>query len=124
MPRLAMRRRYDGCSAENRLIFDSSSTAFSGGIVERAGIAACSDTASAAAIGTPPTEDASVSSNSGSTSSSDPPSGWLGGSLMCRLLPEEALGVDGGHAAGAGRGHRLPVDVVGDVAAREHAGDL
>src|SRR4051812_39454875 len=27
-----MRRRYVGCSAENRLIFDSSSTAFSGGI--------------------------------------------------------------------------------------------
>ena len=37
---------------------------------------------------------------------------------------EEALGVDGGHAAGAGRGDRLAVDVVGDVAAREHAGDL
>ncbi len=39
-------------------------------------------------------------------------------------LPEEALGVDGGHAAGAGGGDRLAVDVVGDVAAGEDARDL
>src|ERR1041384_2972887 len=40
------------------------------------------------------------------------------------LVGEEAFGVDGGHAAGAGGGDRLTVDVVGDVAAGEHARDL
>src|SRR4051812_7641294 len=35
---------------------------------------------------------------------------------------DEALGVDGGHAAGAGRGHRLAVGRIGGVACREDAG--
>ena len=34
-----------------------------------------------------------------------------------------AVGVERGHAAGAGRGDRLAIDVVGDVAGGEHAGD-
>src|SRR5690606_69710 len=36
---------------------------------------------------------------------------------------EVAFGVQGGHAARAGRGHRLAVDGVGDVAGGEHALD-
>ena len=34
------------------------------------------------------------------------------------------LGVDGGHAAGTGRGNRLAVDVVLHIAASEDAGDV
>src|SRR3546814_3168780 len=37
------------------------------------------------------------------------------------LLFEETLGVECSHAAGPGRGHRLPVDLVLHVAAGEHA---
>ena len=40
------------------------------------------------------------------------------------LLGEEALGVERGHAAGPGRGDRLPVDVVLHVAGGEHARDV
>ena len=36
---------------------------------------------------------------------------------------EERLGVERGHAAGARRRDRLAIDVVGDVAGREHARD-
>ena len=36
------------------------------------------------------------------------------------LMRKKPLGVDGGHAARARGGHRLPVDVVGHIAAREH----
>src|SRR5688500_17342107 len=37
-------------------------------------------------------------------------------------LVEELLGVERSHAAEAGRGHRLPVDLVGDVSRGVHAG--
>src|SRR5450755_1653977 len=37
-------------------------------------------------------------------------------------LLEETLGVEGGHAAGAGAGDRLPVDVILDVAGGKDAG--
>ena len=40
------------------------------------------------------------------------------------LLGEEALGVERAHAARAGGGHGLPVDVVLHVADREHARDV
>jgi hypothetical protein len=40
--------------------------------------------------------------------------------LIC--WAQEALGIQRGHAAGAGRGDRLAVDLVHHVAAREHAG--
>ena len=36
---------------------------------------------------------------------------------------EELLGIERGHAAGAGGGDRLAVDFVHHVAAGEHAGD-
>ena len=39
-------------------------------------------------------------------------------------MREEALGVDGGHAAGPRRRDRLAIDMIGDVAGGEHAGDL
>src|SRR3954453_24097747 len=39
-------------------------------------------------------------------------------------LRELPLGVEGGNRAGAGRGDRLPVDVVLHVAGREDAGDV
>src|SRR5436309_12555148 len=87
MPRFAMRRRYDGCSAENRLIFESSSTAFSGGIVDRAdGVAGASDGASpeAATALPPPMLDASVSSNSALSSSLLVSFGAAGSSLIRR----------------------------------------
>ncbi len=45
-------------------------------------------------------------------------------SLVAFLGGEEALRVEGCHAAGAGRGDRLPVGVVGDVAGDEDAGDV
>ena len=38
------------------------------------------------------------------------------------LLGKPALGLDRRHAAETGRGHRLAVDVVGDIARREYAG--
>src|SRR5690606_22540108 len=56
-----------------------------------------------------------------------------GGDVVLRLraepldgavLGEPALGVDGGHAAGAGGGDGLAVDVVLRVAAGEDAGDV
>ena len=37
------------------------------------------------------------------------------------LLRQPAFGVEGGHAAGAGRGDRLTVGVVGDVPGGENA---
>src|SRR5690242_15654336 len=46
--------------------------------------------------------------------------GFCGVRVLLGLEP--ALGVDGGHAAGAGRGHGLAVRRVRDVARREHAG--
>src|SRR6266508_1056155 len=36
------------------------------------------------------------------------------------LVRQPALAVECGHAAGSGGGDRLPVDVIDDVAAREH----
>src|SRR5436190_551723 len=86
MPRFAMRRRYDGCSAENRLIFESISTAFSGGIVDRAdGAAGASDAASLVdAAAPPPMLDASVSSNSALSSSLAVSLGATGSSLIRR----------------------------------------
>ena len=38
------------------------------------------------------------------------------------MLCEKTLGLDRRHAAETGRGHRLAVDVVGDIACREYAG--
>ena len=49
--------------------------------------------------------------------------GLLRGFVQWIEAGEMALGVERGHAAHAGRGHRLAVDFVGDVAGREHAGD-
>ncbi len=36
---------------------------------------------------------------------------------------QEAIGVQRGHATGAGRGDGLPVDMIGDVAGRKDPGD-
>ena len=44
--------------------------------------------------------------------------------LAVRERGEEALGVEGGGAAGAGRGDRLAVGVVDDVAGAEDAGQV
>src|SRR5437899_4424810 len=41
--------------------------------------------------------------------------------LSDALVRQPALAVERRHAAGSGRGHGLPVNVVDDVAAREHA---
>src|SRR5712664_1719702 len=46
---------------------------------------------------------------------------WFGS--VDALGGEPALGVDGGHAAGAGGGDGLAIDRVGRVARGEHAGD-
>ena len=44
--------------------------------------------------------------------------------LVAFLGREHALGVEGGHRAGAGGGHRLAVRVVDDVTRGEDAGDV
>src|SRR5919109_77397 len=46
-----------------------------------------------------------------------------GGPGVVAVGLQPALGVDGGRAAGAGGGHRLPIGVVDHVAGREHAVD-
>ena len=43
------------------------------------------------------------------------------GRLCLALQGEEAFGFERCHAALAGGGHRLAIDVVGDIAGREHA---
>src|SRR5688500_16675517 len=48
----------------------------------------------------------------------------VGGSRSLPLLDEPALGLDGGHAAGAGRGDGLPVVAVLHIAAGEDALDV
>src|SRR5688500_12816161 len=54
-----------------------------------------------------------------------PLGGRLDDVIRCLALGfEPALGVDGGHATGAGGGDRLPVGVVLHVAAGEHARDV
>src|SRR5450432_4887457 len=116
-----MRRRYVGCSAENRPIFESSSMAFSGGIDV---CAMGPDGVSRDADGVP----AGLASR---TPSPSPSPQWRSASLMtpplCPARPsmrEESLGVDRGHAARACRRDGLAVYVIGDVAARENARDL
>src|SRR5574338_447620 len=47
----------------------------------------------------------------------------MGGPLLALVLRQPALAVDGRHAAGAGRRHRLAVGGIHRVAAREDARD-
>src|SRR6185503_6719864 len=90
-------------------------------MVDRAGVASGSDSSTGTlAEGLAPRPDTSFSSKSVSS-----PPGAGGGSLMVTaLLSQKALGVDGGHAARARGRDRLAVNVVGHVAAREHARHL